>query len=118
MALGASRPVCEHVIGREKPGGSRRTSWKNLETHRVSRSIRTVTRPILWRQPGEEILASVHDESLGGLGLILDDASGFELGTEATIVFASHFFEGTVRHIESRADGTYLVGFSCKSIAG
>lgn len=61
----------------------------------------------------EEILAEVHDESLAGLGLYLDDVTGLEVGQEVDVVYAGEFMRGRVRHVEP-CDGEYLVGLECE----
>jgi hypothetical protein len=65
------------------------------------------------RADGEESIVPVHDESLRGLGLILDDVAHFPPGSEADIVYAGSVMRGIVRHVEPRSDGRYLVGFQC-----
>ncbi|MCA9123439.1 MAG: hypothetical protein H6822_10705 [Planctomycetaceae bacterium] len=68
---------------------------------------------VIWSVPGEEKLAYVHDESLGGLGLYLDDLQGIENGTAVDMVYAGQLLRGSVRHIEPRDEGGYIVGFEC-----
>ena len=68
---------------------------------------------VIWTAAGEEKLAYVHDESFGGLGLYLDEVQGLEIGCRVDIVYAGELLESRVRHIEHRADGTYVVGFEC-----
>ncbi|HRX78661.1 MAG: hypothetical protein H6821_12490 [Planctomycetaceae bacterium] len=70
---------------------------------------------VLWSVPGEEKLAYVHDESLGGLGLYLDDVRGLDTGAEVDMVYAGQLLRGCVRHIETRDEGGYVVGFECHS---
>jgi hypothetical protein len=62
---------------------------------------------------GAELLAEVYDESLGGLGLIVADASGVQVGAAALIVYHGDTLDVTVRHINSRPDGTFFVGCEC-----
>jgi hypothetical protein len=69
---------------------------------------------VLWRTPGEEALVEVHDESLGGICVVMADAHGYPLGTEATLVYHNDVLQGRVRHIDRRADGMFLVGFECR----
>ncbi len=69
---------------------------------------------VLWSVPGEEKLAYVHDESLGGLGVYLDDVHGVNNESEVHIIYAGELLRGRVRHIESQADGGYVVGFECE----
>ena len=68
---------------------------------------------VVWSATGEERLASVRDETLGGLGLYLDDVVGLESGSRVDMVYAGELLSGTVRHIEQQADGLYVVGFEC-----
>jgi hypothetical protein len=68
---------------------------------------------VIWTVAGEEKLGSVHNESLGGLGLYLDEVQGLENGCEVDMVYAGELLRGTVRHIERQADGIYVVGFEC-----
>ena len=68
---------------------------------------------VIWSVTGEEKLASVRDESLGGLGLYLDDVVGLENGSRVDMVYAGELLSGTVRHIERQADGLFVVGFEC-----
>jgi hypothetical protein len=56
----------------------------------------------------------VHDESLGGLSLVLADVSHLPVGLEVGISHAGTLFRACVRHIEIRGDGTYVVGFDCR----
>ena len=58
-------------------------------------------------------LAYVHDESFGGLGLYLDEVRGLETGAEVDMVYAGELLRGCVRHIETRDEGGYVVGFEC-----
>lgn len=72
---------------------------------------------VIWTVPGEEKLAYVHDESLGGLGLYLDDVRGLDNDTEVDMVYAGQLLRGCVRHIETRDDGGYVVGFECSELS-
>ncbi|MDA1051528.1 MAG: PilZ domain-containing protein [Planctomycetota bacterium] len=73
---------------------------------------------VIWTSPGEEKLAYVHDESLGGLGLYLDEVQGLENGSEVDMVYTGQLLRGCVRHIEPHAEGGYVVGFECHEISG
>ncbi len=72
----------------------------------------------IWFPPSMEMIAEVHDESLGGLGLLVPDAARFYLEQEVGMVYSGDLMKAVVRHIESRADGRYLIGFSCESVGG
>jgi hypothetical protein len=65
---------------------------------------------------GAELLAEVYDESLGGLGLIVADASSIAVGSEAVIVYHGDTLEATVRHVNPRSDGTFFVGCQCHAV--
>jgi hypothetical protein len=67
----------------------------------------------VWQNGGDEILAEVHDESLGGIALILNDVSPFQVGQQAKIAFQHSVMHAIVRHVEPQEDGTYVVGFEC-----
>ena len=68
---------------------------------------------VICMAPGVELLAEVHDESLTGLGLIVADASEFEVGMQVTIGYHRELLCGTLRHVTLRPDGTFLAGFEC-----
>jgi hypothetical protein len=55
----------------------------------------------------------VYDESLGGLGLILDDVASLRVGQALQVVYAGALVRGTIRHITLRDDGRYVVGICC-----
>lgn len=69
---------------------------------------------VIWQVPGEEILASVCNESLGGIAVTLQEVATFQVGQEADIIYAGSLMRGIVRHIEPQSDGTFLVGFQCR----
>jgi len=52
----------------------------------------------------------VHDESLGGLGLVITDPGSFAVGDPIEVDYANSLLRGTVRHITPRGDGTYVLG--------
>jgi len=60
------------------------------------------------------MLVEVHDESLGGLGVYLEDVEFFVVGREVEVVYAGEFLRATVSHVESNEDGGYTVGFACE----
>ncbi|MCA9198788.1 MAG: PilZ domain-containing protein [Planctomycetales bacterium] len=69
----------------------------------------------VWREPGDELLVDVHDESLGGLGIIVDSTLGLEVGSCLNVIFAGEYMDGEVRHIEQIGD-RYLVGLRCQKV--
>jgi len=67
------------------------------------------------RHPEQEaIKAQVHEESLGGIGLILEDRCDFGVGQEVEIAYLDSLLRAVVRHIEPYDDGRLLVGFECE----
>lgn len=65
---------------------------------------------------GEHQLVEVHDESLGGLSLLLDKLGDLQLGSRLDIIYAGGYQSAIVQHIEPQCDGRYLVGFECKAL--
>lgn len=70
----------------------------------------------VWRPGDEAALAEVHDESLGGLGLVLDAKCGIGLGCHVQIVYAGGCYLAQARHVEPWRDGQLLVGFQCEPV--
>lgn len=73
---------------------------------------------VVWQRPGEELLVSVHDESLGGICIVAPADRTFAIGATATIVYHSDVMEAIVRHVDLQADNTSLVGFECHAWRG
>lgn len=69
---------------------------------------------VFWQTAGEETLVEVHDESLGGLCLVLSRLDELRIGAEVSIVYQRTLLQGIVRHIEPQPDGTFHVGFECR----
>lgn len=68
----------------------------------------------IWLETGEEILAEVHDDSLGGLGILLEDSFGFQPGSDVQVVYAGEHLQGKVRHITMQSDGRHMIGLECR----
>jgi len=73
----------------------------------------------VWKRPGDELLAEVevHDESLGGISLVLDDVAETPVGASVHLAYAGQYCTATVRHWQPRSDGRFLVGFECTPLA-
>ena len=67
---------------------------------------------VIWRPGSEEILAEVHDESLAGLGLYLDNVTDLDVGQEVEVVYSGEFMRGYIRHVEPLGR-EYVVGVDC-----
>jgi hypothetical protein len=70
----------------------------------------------VWIDGEEAILAEVHDESLGGIGLLLDIGCGIGLGSVINIVFAGSHYVAQVRHVKPWDHDRVLVGFHCDAV--
>ena len=75
------------------------------------------TYAVIFHPELQEMPAEVHDESLGGVGLVLEDAAQFGVGQEVKIAYLDSFLKARVRHVEPRGDGKYIVGFECSPMA-
>ncbi len=64
----------------------------------------------------EQILADVHNESLTGIGLRLEDGESFHVGEEVEIIYDNEFFRARVRHVELQDEGDYIIGFDCQRV--
>ena len=69
---------------------------------------------VIWRSEREELLVEVHDESLGGLAVYLHDVAGFEVGQELNVLYEGTMMRASVRHIESKSDGDFVMGLKCE----
>ncbi len=76
------------------------------------------------REPGTDYAAilapeslaggvEVADESLGGMGLVVDDRSQFFIEQILEITYAGAEYRAQVRHISRREDGRFTVGLLC-----
>ncbi len=68
---------------------------------------------VIWREPDEELLVEVHDESLSGLGIVVDSRLGLEVGNKLHVVYAGEYMDGEVRHIQQEGD-RYRIGLQCR----
>lgn len=69
---------------------------------------------VIWNYAGEEIVVEVHDESVTGLGILVDDRLDLQLGSQVRVLYAGEHLQGEVRHLTPQADGTNLVGLKCQ----
>ena len=69
---------------------------------------------VLWVEPGDAILADVHDVSLGGLGVFLRDVADFPVGRQIDLVHLGRHMRARIRHIDPQPDGEFLVGLECE----
>ncbi len=71
----------------------------------------------IWHPQDVETVVEVFDESLGGLGVLVDDPSAFQIGLDIELVYAGSLMAGSVRHIRPHGDGRFLMGLRCTPIA-
>lgn len=91
----------------------------NVIVDELRRATRFVQPPdevfaAVWLDGGDAILAEVHDESLGGLGLLLEMGCGIGLGSTVQVVFAKTHYAAQVCHMQPWDDHRLLVGLRCE----
>ncbi len=76
------------------------------------------------REPGTDFAAVLHpaecegrvevaNESLGGLGVVVDDPHLYEVGMTMELVYAGGYLNATVCHVTPTSDGRFLIGLKC-----
>ena len=70
----------------------------------------------LWLPHCEPILAEVHNESLQGICLVLDNDCGIGIGATVHIVYAGTCHLAQARHVEPHQDGRLRIGFHCEAL--
>lgn len=68
----------------------------------------------IWYPEEAATAAEVHNESLGGIALVVGDVSHLAIGGEVGIAHVGLLMRAIVRHIQPRPDGRYVVGFECE----
>ena len=71
---------------------------------------------VIWRKPGEEIVVEVHDESLTGLGILVDAELDLQPGGYVYVVYAGAYMQGEVMHSLTQPEGKVLVGLRCQRL--
>ena len=71
-------------------------------------------RAVVFHPDLREVATEVHDESLGGIRLVVKDASQFILGEEVNIAYLGSLLKAKVRRFEPYEDGKSIVGFECE----
>jgi hypothetical protein len=56
------------------------------------------------------LMGTVIDESYGGIGIVVSDASAMQLGQELELLYSGAPLTGTVRRIVAQSDGTHTIG--------
>jgi hypothetical protein len=69
---------------------------------------------LVFHPSDDQVLADVHDESLTGIGLYLDDIRSFGVGQQVEIIYDNEFFCARVSRVDRYREGGYIVGFSCE----
>mgnify|MGYP002623566911 CR=1 FL=1 len=70
----------------------------------------------VWIGSEEPQLAEVHDESLHGISLIIDDDSGIGVGCEVHIVYAGACHLARAMRVRPHGSGKLLIGFACEQL--
>ena len=65
----------------------------------------------------ESLVGSVEvaDESLGGMGLVVDDRGPFAIDQVIELSYSGSLYRAQVRHITRRDDGRFIVGLLCSA---
>lgn len=71
---------------------------------------------VLLHPQREEMLAEVHNESLGGLAVFLAGDSAFAVGQELDVIYLGSFSRATVLRVEPQRDGRVLIAFDCEPL--
>lgn len=71
---------------------------------------------VIWHDQCDEMLVEVHDESLGGLAVVVSEPDLFVVGHEVEIIYAGDFFRARVCHIEPYRANRFVVGFACERV--
>ena len=103
----------------QDPNPSDERPFHQLDERRMSTRIRKEPDTdfvAVWTEDDQLELLEVHDESLGGLCLVVEDLAQYAIGSEAEFIYHGSLLRATVRHVEARADGTCLVGFECQPL--
>jgi hypothetical protein len=73
-----------------------------------------------WIVAPESLVGPVEvlDESLRGLGLVINDARSYHVGLALEIAYAGSIYRAQVRHITLRDDGRFAIGLLCHGSTG
>jgi len=82
---------------------------------RIRKSPETDHATIRFRNQSE-LVVEVYDESIGGLGVLVDGKPDFECFDELEIHHNGELIIGTVMHIDLMDNEQYLVGFHCERL--
>lgn len=71
---------------------------------------------VLFAQSNEGILADVFDESLGGLGMYVDQRISLVPGQSVEVSYRGDRLEGRICHVQATLDGRLRVGIECRPV--
>jgi len=83
---------------------------QRVERRQWGRFVVDVGKLVVSVAPSDQRSAKVLDESFGGIGVVLDDASGLEPGLDLSLNYEGVLMRGTVRSVWPHAGGRYRVG--------
>ena len=73
---------------------------------------------IVFAESKDGILADICDESLGGLGMYVDQRFALVPGQAIEIAYRGDRLRGRVCHVQSTLDGRLRVGVECRPVNG
>lgn len=81
-----------------------------VERRQWGRFVVDVGKLVVSVAPSDQRNAEVLDESFGGIGVVIDDASGLEPGLDLDLNYEGVLMRGTVRSVRPYEGGRYRVG--------
>jgi hypothetical protein len=89
---------------------ARASSERFDERRQWGRFVVDVGKLIVSLTPTEQRSAEVVDESFGGIGIVIDNASGLQPGRDLSLAYDGVPMRGTVRSVHPHGGGRYRVG--------
>ena len=103
----------EHQMMRETEKRSPRNVLPYISDRRQwSRTASDVNQVQVWTTATDYHLAEIHDESLTGLAVLIDDVSKLSVDREVRLTFPDRQLWAIVRHIQPPVNGKYRVGLA------
>ena len=69
---------------------------------------------VLWGPDNLKLTAEVHNESLGGIAVLLTAPANLPVGTPLRLTYAGDSMQAVVRHSELLPDGRQRLGLQCQ----
>lgn len=92
-----------------------RPAAATIDRRQWGRFVADVGQLVVEAEAGDTRPADVWDESFGGIGLLMDDVRGLEVGNELKLTYDGTPMRGVVRNVLQQPDGRYRVGIEWQS---